>query len=139
MKERIKKLIVHKSENGFIQFFRYNFVGFATFLVDYVLFIGLVNGLHLHHMYANILSLPVALTVNYFLTVLWVFTVRKHESRFVEITLFVIISIIAVFLNTFTLWLFADILHLHALLAKPCANILTSLYNFFARKYVLFR
>ena len=61
---------------------------------------------------------------------------EKH--RLLEITVFVIISLVGMGLNELLMYLFVDMLFVQEMLSKIAAAIIVLVYNFLARKYILF-
>ena len=62
---------------------------------------------------------------------------EKH--RLLEITVFVLISLFGMGLNEFLMYLFVGVLAIQEMVSKIVAAIIVLLYNFFARKYILFK
>ena len=79
------------------------------------------------------------LIINYFLSVKWVFNNRAMENRLVEFLLFTLIGLVGLGLNELFLWILTDILLIYYLLSKIITTIIVYLWNFFARKLLLFK
>jgi GtrA-like protein. len=80
--------------------------------------------------------------VNYLLSIGWVFSSEKRKMekhRLLEITVFVLISLFGMGLNEFLMYLFVGVLVVQEMISKIVAAIIVLLYNFFARKYILFK
>ena len=135
----LKKLFTDKSHNTLIQFFRYAIVGGVAFIVDLGSFLFFTEVFHLHYLWSNVIGFCAGLVTNYILSILWVFPVKMMKNRGLEFAVFGIIGVIGLGLATLFLWLFTDFAHIDYRYSKIIAMALVLLWNFLARKYVLFR
>ncbi len=141
---KIKKLFVGETDNTFIQFFRYIFVGGFATVVDWglsaVLFY-LVFGQQLAVL-CNGLSFVAGLIVNYFISTYWVFNNSKIKNKLVEFLSFAAIGVVGLLITlgvTYVFeWLLADKTSLYQMIAKIASTALSFFWNFFARKLLLF-
>ena len=138
MKKQIKTLFAGKTNQVLVQLFRYTFVGGFAFLVDFGLLFFLKEFCGLHYLLSATLSFIAGLSVNYFISIYWVFTSSKNLKRKLEFLYFGLIGIVGLILNDFFIWVFTDKAQFHYLVSKIVAAILVYLWNFFARKYLLF-
>jgi putative flippase GtrA len=138
MRKQIKTLFAGKTNQVLIQLFRYTFVGGFAFLVDFGLLFLLKEICGLHYILSASLSFIAGLFVNYIISIYWVFTSSKNQNRKLEFLYFGIIGLIGLGFNDLFMWLFTDKIHFHYLFSKIVAAILVYLWNFFARKYLLF-
>lgn len=140
----IKKLFVGDTDNTFIQFFRYCFVGGFATVVDWglsALLFYLVFGQQLAVL-CNGLSFVAGLLVNYFLSTFWIFKSSKINNRFLEFLSFAAIGVVGLLLTLGITWGFEaalkDVTSLYQIIAKVVSTAVSFLWNFFARKYLLF-
>lgn len=138
MQRIIEKLLVSSSNNTLLQLFRYTFVGGFAFVVDFGLLYTLTEFGDLHYLLSATISFVAGLVVNYVLSKLWVFTQSTYSNKRVEFLLFAIIGVIGLLINNVSIWLLSDVLGLWYMLSKAITTIVTYLWNFFARKYLLF-
>ena len=96
--------------------------------------------------YANIYYLTSAaiafllgLATNYFLSIFWVFNRRSVQNRMAEIIIFAVIGVIGLGLNEGLIWYFTEIVCLYYMISKVISTGFIYLWNFFARKYILYR
>ena len=122
-----------------IQFFRYIFVGGAAFLVDFVSLYLLTDFLGVYYLTSAAIAFILGLIVNYFLSTYWVFNKRKLDNLTFEFGIFAIIGIVGLGLNELFIWFFTAELNFYYLISKILAAALILFWNFFARKFVLFR
>lgn len=132
------------TDNTLIQFFRYCFVGGAATVVDWG-FSTLLFYTILHQQYATVangLSFVAGLLMNYVMSTFWVFRSSKVQSRLVEFLAFAAIGVVGLLLTLgitkmFT-WMMADITSMYQLISKIVSTAIAFLWNFFARKYLLY-
>ena len=131
-------LFKEKTDNWFIQLFRYCFVGGFAFLVDYGLLALLTEVFGLHYLVSATISFIAGLLVNYILSKSWIFKKSSLDNEWVEFLVFSIIGVIGLGLNTLLLYLFTDHCHIHYLISKLLTAAIVLLWNFGARKVILF-
>lgn len=126
------------ANSTFIQFFRYTFVGGIAFLVDFGTLALLTEVFKLHYLVSAGIAFILGLTVNYLLSISWVFNNRTMDNRLLEFILFSIIGLIGLGFNELFMWILTDILAIYYLLSKIITTIIVYFWNFFARKFILF-
>lgn len=143
---KFKKLFVGDTENTLIQFFRYCFVGGLAFLVDFavswLLFRFVFGEQKSFGWVANSLSFIAGLAVNYIISTFWIFKNSKVENKLVEFISFAAIGVVGLLITIgitklFELWL-GDKTSLFQIIAKLVATAVSFLWNFFARKILLY-
>lgn len=132
------QLFKEKTENILIQFFRYCFVGGLAFLVDYGLLYLLSDKVGLHYLLSASIAFIAGLVVNYLISTFWVFSESKYQDKRKEFAIFAIIGVIGLGLTEGLMWLFTDLAGLHYMLSKLVTAALVLLWNFIARKVILF-
>jgi len=134
----LKGLFVGDTDNIFIQFFRYCFVGGAAFIVDYGLLFVLTEYCGLHYLWSATISFIAGLIVNYALSTWWIFRNSKLKNKMVEFLVFSIIGVIGLGFNNLFLYLFTDKLHIHYMISKLITAAIVMIWNFLGRKLILF-
>lgn len=134
----IQSVFKGKTNNTLLQLFRYTFVGGFAFLVDFGTLFFLTEFFHIHYLVSAVIAFIFGLTINYFLSVLWVFSCRTMESRLLEFFLFALIGLVGLGLTELFLWILTDILLIYYLLSKIITTIVVYFWNFFVRKIMLF-
>lgn len=134
----IHRIFVRKTNNSYLQFFRYGFVSLAALAVDFGGLILLKEVFGLHYLTAATISFSAGLVTNYLLSLLWVFG-RSKYSRLTEFSIFAGIGVVGLVLNDLILWILTGNLGLYYVLSKIVATGVTFIWNFSARKYILFR
>ena len=134
----IDKLFRESTDKVFVQLFRYFFVGSAAFAVDFGLLWTLTDWCGVHYLLSAGISFAAGLTVNYMLSIWWVFNDHVLSSRIVEFALFGLIGLIGLGLNEAILWGATELAGIHYLSAKIISTVVVFLWNFLARKFLLF-
>jgi len=123
-----------------IQFFRYVIVGGVSAVVDISIFMLCITTFHMHYLVAQTFGFIIGITLNYFLSILWIFeSIRKKTE---ETILFLITGIIGLFLSYVLLWVLIDIFHLtvfNNLIAKIISIVIVLGWNFTSRKFFIFK
>jgi len=135
----IKKILIHPTDKTIIQFFRYFIVGGLAFVVDFVFLYLLTNQLKLYYLFSAAISFTLGLILNYILSKAWVFNRAVLKNRFIEFRVFALIGIGGLTINELFIWFFTEKGHIHYLFSKILIAFFVFLWNFFARKFTLFR
>ncbi len=148
MKEFLKHLLnfnftalfKDKTHNGYIQFFRYIFVGFISTAVDWtvleLLFILHHDGLY----FSTAIGFLCGLTVNFLLSKIFVFKGTPSDKHLVlDIFVYILAGLIGLGLTEFIMWFVTSHLHINHVLAKAIAIIPVLIWNFGSKKLILYR
>ena len=135
---KMQSIFKGKTNNTLLQLFRYTVVGGLAFLVDFGTLFFLTEFLNIHYLVSAGISFVFGLTINYILSVQWVFSCRIMESRLLEFFLFALIGLVGLGLTELFLWILTDILFIYYLLSKILTAVLVYFWNFFVRKLILF-
>ena len=117
---------------------RYTVVGGLASLVDMGLLVGLTQWGGMYYLHAATLALSCGLILSYVLSIAWVFHERRWHSPWGAFGLFTLIGGIGLLGNGVCMWLLTEYAHLHYLYAKIGAALCVFLWNFLAKKYMLF-
>lgn len=151
---KLKELFVDDTNDGFIQFFRFCFVGGAATIVDMavgVIFRNILPFDFILNLGLFTLSLDAVsgafgfiagLVTNYLISISWVFK-RKDINRVKEFIIFAIIGIIGLFINTGVMEILGKIIvkanDILFIAKKVIATLVTMIWNFAGRKLILYR
>ena len=122
-----------------VQLLRYAVVGGVAFVVDYGSLWLLTEVVGLHHLVSAAIAFILGLICNYVISTAWVFGESKVSNRWVEFVIFSIIGVIGLGLNELIIYLCTDVCGLHYMLSKIISTVIIFFWNFFARKFVLFK
>ncbi len=123
------------------QFLRYFVTGGLAFVVDFGAFALALYCFEVHYLLANLIGLMFGNVVNYLLSLGWVFSAEKRKMekhRIVEIIVFVTISLVGMGLNELLMLLLVGYGNFNEMLSKIVAAGIVLMYNFLARKFILF-
>lgn len=118
---------------------RYFVVGGFCAVVDFVIFAGLTAGLGVHWFSSALLSFVVATTVNYWLSITFVFDQGARFSQRHEIGLVFLASAIGLGFNQLALWVGYQLLGIDLYLSKILATGAVFFWNYGARRFYIFR
>jgi len=135
----INRLLKEKTNNTWIQLFRYTFVGGFAFSFDFGSLYVFTEHLNIHYLISAAIAFLLGLIVNYSLSVLWVFDKQSTKSKLLQFAIFALIGIIGLALNEIIIWFITEIMTVHYLFSKLISTAVVYLWNFFVRKYTLFR
>lgn len=132
-------LLKNKTNNTLIQLFRYTFVGGIAFIFDFGSLYVLTEIYNIHYMISAAIAFLIGLSINYYLSIVWVFKKRSLKSKSLEFSIFMLIGLVGLILNELFIWIFTEIANIYYLNSKILSTFLVYLWNFFIRKYILFK
>jgi len=135
---KIQSIFIGKTDSTLFQLLRYTFVGGLAFLCDFGTLFFLTEFFHIHYLVSAGIGFLVGLITNYYLSVKWIFNDRVFDNRLLEFLLFSLIGIIGLGLNEFFIWMFTYLFAIYYLISKIITTLIVYLWNFFARKFILF-
>ena len=101
-------------------------------------YIYLVDFVGMYYLTANLLAISIAIVVNYIISQKWVFDGGRYNRR-VEFTVFVVVSIVALLLNQLLMWALVENTELNDKICKVMAIGVVAVFNFFAKKFLVFK
>lgn len=122
----------------FHESWKYFLVSAVSLGLDLAVYWTLVNIVRVHYLAANVVSVSAGLVINYVLSVTFVFTQRRLKSRRAEFVGFLLIGVAGLLVNELFVALFVGGLGLGTLVGKIAAAGLSFVFNFGARKVLLF-
>ena len=138
-KGNIKGLLLEPTEDSFLQFFRYIFVGGASFVTDYVL-LYIITEIGVNYLVSGVISFIAGLCVNYALTKLLVFSKKTTGAeKAKEFSVFAIIAVIGLGLTELLMWIFTEKLSWYYMISNAIAAIIVLFWNFFMKKILLYK
>jgi putative flippase GtrA len=138
MNQFISKLFNDKTNNLFIQLFRYTFVGGIAFVVDFGLLFLLTTYAGVYYQVSAAVSFIAGLAVNYLISITWVFNADDgNRNRMLEFVLFAMVGVIGLGLNALVIYVFTELIGVHYLVSKIISTVIVFLWNFLGRRYLL--
>ena len=132
----IGTVLLQKSDNLYIQLFRYLFVGGMATVVDTGSLVLLTSHFGINYLVSAPIAFLLGITTNYVLSILWVFRSSGKMKR--EIMLFVLIGVTALILNEAIMYSLVSLLAIFYLFAKLVSIAATMMWNFGLRKKFVF-
>ena len=113
---------------------KFGFVGVLCFFIDYGIMVFLTEVFGINYMVSSTVSFSVSVTVNYILSVAFVFETDKDKNKIKEFIVFVLLSIVGLGVNELCMWLVTDLMGIHYMITKIGATAIVMVYNFVTRK-----
>ncbi|MBQ2966604.1 MAG: GtrA family protein [Clostridia bacterium] len=120
----------------FLQLVKFGIVGVIAACTDVGVLVVLKECLHIDVLLASAISFSVSVTVNYILSMTFVFK-SKNQSKLKEFLVFVALSIGGLGLNQLILWIGVRFTQVYYLIIKFLAMVIVPVYNFITRKIFL--
>lgn len=116
------------------QVIRFGFVGGTAFIVDYGILFLLTSVVKINYLAASCISFSVSVIVNYILSNLFVFKMKKEKHT---LLVFLIISIFGLGINQIIMWGMTEKLNVYYMMSKIGATFIVMCWNFIMRKIFL--
>jgi len=121
------------------QLFRFALVGTGCASVEFFTFHVLYQLYTINYLVSNVISVSIAIILNYFLSRKYVFQKSKHPIT-VEVTSFIVFSMAAILLNHVILWFLVEIVEAqHIGLCKAATIVVVAVFNFVTKKHIVFK
>jgi putative flippase GtrA len=118
------------------EFLKFAIVGGISALIEYSLYLAFK--LWMDYLVANILAFGITNIVTYILSKIYVFG-SSNSNKVIEAALFFLCLLGALMVSQFTLWVLVDYVGMDDRIAKAVAMSVAIVWNFFTRKYIVFR
>lgn len=138
MKSLFVKFFIEPTTNIWLQWLRYGIVGGTAFIADYGSLYLLTDIVGLHYLWSAAIAFIIGLVVNYLLSISWVFATSRRANVWLEFIVFATIGVIGLGFNELIMWCGCDLLGMHYMLTKLISTAIVFVWNFLARKFVLF-
>ena len=112
---------------------RFCIVGGVCFIVDFGLLYVLTDWTHIHYLYSSAISFVVAVTLNYWLCLEFVFFNAPRQTMRQAI-MFVGSSAVGLLLNQLSMWLLVNFFAVHYLISKLVATAIVTVWNYVTKR-----
>lgn len=129
--------VSEEMEHLLIQIFKFGIVGVVATIIDFFFLYVFKEVCQFEVVVANTLSFGISVVYNYFASLVFVFDVNPEKSQKKNFIIFIIFSVIGLFLNDLIVWVVTDKLRVHYLLSKVIATVFVMVFNFVTRKKFL--
>ena len=92
----------------------------------------------MHYLLANFLGITAGLALTYVLNTQWVFSYRRYKKSWLEFLIFNTIVVVGLGLNEGLMLLLVGAFSMHYLYAKIVTSVFVTVFNYIAKKYILF-
>ena len=120
-----------------IQLIRFGLIGVLCFLIDYGIMILLTEICQINYLFSSGISCCVSVSVNYLLSIRFVFKVKETKKGTSGFVSFVVLSITGLLLTELLMWLISEKLLIHYTLSKFIVTAIVMVYNFVTKKFFL--
>lgn len=147
--KRAREILLSESSSTYVQYFRFVVSGGIAAGIAVLSFYLLVASVGMHHLLANTISYFIGLSTEYLLNTYWVFHAAKNTGAR-RVTSFVVISLGCLLLSNLVIYALVDLGLLDRvfsfrkqenlkLVAKVISVVLNSLWDFSAKRLIVFR
>ena len=127
-------LFLDKTNNSWIQFFRYLFVGGLAAVVNIGALFIFTDLFGIHYIISNILGFILGLLTNYLLSISFIFNTQKVDDRKKEFIVYGVIGLIGLAIDTALMFMLTSVFSIYYMISKIIATFVTFIWNFVARK-----
>ena len=120
------------------QFIKFCIVGVINTIIDYALYLLFSRVMGVYFLYANLLSVSLAMTSSFIFNKYWTFK-DQNKSIKTQYLKFVVVNIVYFILNNSIVFALVRYLKIYDLLAKVIAIIVGLFWNFLANRYWTFK
>lgn len=120
------------------QFSRYLATGLFSVVIEFSTLLMLVEVYYMNYLVANVIAFVITNICNYFISRSWVFTAGKHQPS-VEVIIFFVTAAIGLGINQAVLASMVEYLSVDYRISKIFAVGLVVIWNFWARKRLVFK
>lgn len=126
------------SDERMAQIFRFVITGTGTVSLDFFTLWFLVEICATHYLLAASIAFVFASSINYLISIKWVFFSGKFNNNYFEYFVFMFFTIVGLSLNYVIMYSGVDIFNLDYLLTKVFSIIIVTIANFIFKKFIVF-
>lgn len=119
------------------QIFKFGIVGIICFIIDYGFMILLTEFFDVPYLISCAISFCISVTVNYLLSMRYVFLAKRSMNKHIAFIIFILLSIIGLGLTELLMWIFVENWHLNYMISKIFVTGIVMIYNFLTKKITL--
>lgn len=120
------------------QVIRFMIVGGTSAIIEFSLLVLLVEKLKMGYLPGNVLAFSLTNIITYLLSRYFVFSPTDRKKRH-EAALFIVFLSGGLAINQTVLWAVVEFIGLDYKISKVVAILVTIIWNFFTRKYIVFK
>lgn len=119
------------------QILKFGIVGVVCFFIDFGLLVILTELFSINYLISSGISFTVSVSVNYLLSMRYVFVSKNGSNKTAEFLMFVILSVAGLGINQLLMWIMVDKVHIYYMVSKIVTTAIVMIYNFVTRKILL--
>jgi putative flippase GtrA len=136
----LKGIFLTPTKNGFLQFFRYIFVGGIATIVDWGVLFVLTDCVQIYHLISAVIAFVAGLLANFTLSKLLVFSGNEAKvNPLMEFVSYALIGIVGLGITELIMFLFTNFAQFHYMISKVIATVIVLAWNYIARKRIVYR
>lgn len=136
----LKGIFITPTSNAFLQFFRYLFVGGVATIADWGTLFLLTEYAHVNHLVSAVFAFIAGLLVNFVLSKLLVFKMNEvRTSVWGEFAGYAVIGVVGLGITELIMYLLTDRMSVHYMISKAIATAIVLVWNYAARKKLLYK
>jgi putative flippase GtrA len=136
----LKGIFLTPTKNGFLQFFRYIFVGGIATIVDWGVLFVLTDCVQIYHLISAVIAFVAGLLANFTLSKLLVFSGNEAKvNPLMEFVSYALIGIVGLGITELIMFLFTNCAQFHYMISKVIATVIVLAWNYIARKRIVYR
>ena len=124
---------------NYAQLARFVIAGGITASLDFFTLYLLVHLKVMGYFYASAIGFLLGSSLNYLISIKWVFYSGKFKYRTNEYILFIILTSIGLLINQLVMYLAVSLINIFYLIAKLMALVIVTAYNFIFKKFIVFK
>jgi putative flippase GtrA len=138
MNELTKKCLIVKTNNTFIQFFRYFISGGTAFLAYMVLLFILTEYLGIFHLLSLVIAYSISIGLNFIISKFFVFQ-NRNKRAIGQLCKFFTIAFTGLLLQFLFVYIGTELLHMEYLIANIIASAIIYVFSFSLNKLISFK
>lgn len=138
MSELVKKYLIKKTNNTYVQFFRYFISGGTAFMVYIVILFILTEYFNIFHLTSLVMAYAIAIIINFVISKFFVFQSKKekYSSQFYK---FFIVALVGLALQFLIVYVGTEYLYIKYLFVNIIASAFIYLFSFSLNKLITFK
>ena len=135
----MENIFTGKTNSTLIHFLRSIASGSISSILDLFTLIILVELFNFNYLTGGIIGLILGTTLNYFISIKWIFNSRQVDNKKLEYIIFIFLGLIGGILNIALLWFLTEKVEIYYIVSRITAASTVFIFNFIARKFILFK
>lgn len=130
--------LTSKTDDILVQLFRYACAGGFAFIIDIGVLVILTELLDVYYLFSTVIAYIFATVTTYSLSISWIFRRRSICNKWVEFGTYTLITLMGLGVLTGSMWVFTEVVGVYYLASKIISTAFVFLWNFSAKKVILF-